>query len=203
MGFMERLEAIPTLYRWLIVLGLFTVLGIAYWYLLYQPRMDELATLQEQSTSKKTDLLKHQQIASKYEAFKAEVAALEAHLSQLLKFLPKSQEIPDLIRQISDLAVQTGLQINLLRPQGEQPEQFYAKVPITVQVKGPYHAVGQFLDALGRLPRIVSVSDIDMKGASKETQGLATTYRYIEEGEAHDGAPSDTKKDAKKSGKKS
>ena len=203
MGFMERLEAIPTLYRWLIVLGLFIVLGIAYWYLLYQPRMDELATLQEQSTSKKTDLLKHQQIASKYEAFKAEVVALEAHLSQLLKFLPKSQEIPDLIRQISDLAVQTGLQINLLRPQGEQPEQFYAKVPITVQVKGPYHAVGQFLDALGRLPRIVSVSDIDMKGASKETQGLATTYRYIEEGEAHDGAPSDTKKDAKKSGKKS
>jgi type IV pilus assembly protein PilO len=202
MGFMERLEAIPTLYRWLIVLGLLIVLGIAYWYLLYQPRMEELATLQEQINSKKTDLLKHQQIASKHEAFKAEVAVLEAHLSQLLQFLPKSQEIPDLIRQISDLAVRTGLQINLLRPQGEQPEQFYAKVPITVQVKGPYHAVGQFLDALGRLPRIVSVSDIDMKGASKETQGLATTYRYIEEGEAHDGAPSDTKKDAKKSGKK-
>lgn len=203
MGFMERLEAIPTLYRWLIVLGLVIVLGIVYWYLLYQPRMEELATLQEQINGKKTDLLKHQQIASKYETFKAEVAALEAHLSQLLQFLPKSQEIPDLIRQISDLAVRTGLQINLLRPQGEQPEEFYAKVPITVQVKGAYHAVGQFLDALGRLPRIVSVSDIDMKGVSKETQCLATTYRYIEEGEAHDGAPSDGKKDAKKSGKKS
>ena len=104
------------------------------------------------------------------------------------KLLAKRKEIPDLIRQISDLGVQTGLQISLLRPQPEQAKEFYAEVPIIVKVVGDYHAVGQFFDALGRLPRIVSVSNVQMsmrKAKTLETQCLATTFRFFEEAESH------------------
>ncbi len=90
--------------------------------------------------------------------------------------------------------MRTGLQINLLRPQGEQPKEFYAAVPIRVQVKGPYHAIGYFLDALGRLPRIVSVSDLDIKATTQETECVATTFRYLEEGEANAEAASTKKR---------
>lgn len=194
MGFMERLEAIPGMVRWLAIPALVLLLGGLYWYLSYQPNVEEIAKLQEQIAVKNKTLVKYLEKEKQYAAFKEEVQALESELNKLLKFLPKSQEIPGLIRQISDIAVRTGLQINLLRPQGEQPKEFYAAVPIKVQVKGSYHSIGYFLDALGRLPRIVSVSDLDIKAATQETECVATTFRYLEEGEAHAEASSTKKR---------
>jgi type IV pilus assembly protein PilO len=187
MGFWERLEAIPSQYRWMMIPGLLLLLGVAYWYFLYQPRAEEIARLEKQIVEKRFTLEKHRKIAAKYDEFKAKVEALEDQLRVLLTQLPTRREIPDLIRQISDLGVGTGLQISLLRPQPEQPKEFYANVPIMVRVVGAYHAVGEFFDALGRLPRLISISNIQMTMNSKtlETQCLATTYRFFEEGESN------------------
>ncbi|MFQ5872748.1 MAG: type 4a pilus biogenesis protein PilO [Dehalococcoidia bacterium] len=185
MAFGEQLEAIPSQYRWAMIPGILVLLGVAYWYFLYQPWAEEVARLERQITEKSRTLEEHRRIAAKYDEFKAKVEELEDKLRVALVRLPKRKEIPDLIRQISDLGVDTGLQISLLRPQAEQPKEFYAAVPITVKVIGTYHAVGQFFDALGRLTRLVSVSNVQMTLNAKvlETQCLATTFRFFEEGE--------------------
>ena len=147
-----------------------------------------MAQLHQQITTKQDELEKHKKIAAQYETFKAQVASLEAELLTLLKLLPESKEIPDLIRQISDLGVRTGLQINLIRPQPEQRKEFYAEVPITVRVKGSYHAAARFFDALARLPRVVSVNDVQIEANTQETQCLATTYRFLDEEEVNEAA---------------
>src|SRR5262245_19809010 len=132
MGFWERLEAIPSQYRWAMIPGLVLVLAVAFWYFLYQPRSEEIAKVEEQIAQKRRTLENYRSVAAKYDSFKAKVAELEGKLHEALLQLPKRQEIPDLIRQISDLGVRTGLQISLLRPQPEQLKEFYAEVPITV-----------------------------------------------------------------------
>jgi type IV pilus assembly protein PilO len=200
MGFWEQLEAIPSRYRWLMIPVLLLILGGAYWYFLYQPRAEDIAGIEEQIAQTSRTLEKHRSVAAKYDEFRAKVAKLEEQLHEALTQLPKHREIPDLIRQISDLGVRTGLQISLLRPQPEQPKEFYAEVPIAVTVVGPYHAVGQFFDALGRLSRIVSISNIQMAKNAKtlETQCLATTFRFLEE----DGASPAVAAEGKEGGKK-
>ena len=188
MGFSERLEAIPSQYRWAMIPCIMVLLGVAHWYFLYQPKNEQIDHLERRIEGKRRTLDKHQKIAAQYDMFKAKVEELEEQLQLVLVQLPKRKEIPDLIRQISDLGVQTGLQISLLRPQPEQAKEFYAEVPIIVKVVGDYHAVGQFFDALGRLPRIVSVSNVQMsmrKTKTLETQCLATTFRFFEEAEGH------------------
>jgi type IV pilus assembly protein PilO len=182
MGFWERLEAIPSQYRWAMIPVILVLLGVVYWYVVYQPRAEEIARLDRHIAQQRRTLEKHRKIAATYDEFKEKVAELDRKLHVALVQLPKRREIPDLIRQISDLGVRTGLQISLLRPQPEQPQEFYAAVPITVKVVGAYHAVGQFFDDLGRLPRIVSVSNVQMSMNAKalETQCLATTFRFFE-----------------------
>lgn len=199
MGFWERLEAIPSQYRWAMIPALLVVLGAAYWYFVYQPRTEEIARLEEQIAQTRRTLEKHRRIAANYNEFREKVEDLEGKLRELLQQLPKMTEIPDLIRQISDLGVRTGLQINLLRPQPEQSKEFYAEVPITVKVAGPYHAVGLFFDALGRLPRIVSVSNVQMTLNAKtlETQCLATTFRFLEDGGGSQAAATKSGQDTK------
>jgi type IV pilus assembly protein PilO len=200
MGFWEQLEAIPSNYRWILIPVLLLLLVGAGWYFLYQPRAEEIARLDEQIAQTRQTLEKHQRIAATYDEFRAKVAQVEATLRELLTQLPKRREIPDLIRQISDLGVRTGLQISLLRPQPEQPKEFYAEIPIAVTVVGPYHAVGQFFDALGQMSRIVSVSNIQMAMNAKtlETQCLATTFRFLEEDGVGLAKPAESKESGKK-----
>lgn len=188
MGFYERLEEIPALYRWLSVFGIIVLLAVFYWQFLYTPYVEELTLLQEQIEGKRRSLEKNQQIAAKIDGFRAEVATLEARLRVLLRELPESREIPGLIRQISDLGIRTGLQISWIKPQPEQRKEFYAEVPIQVRVKGQYHSVGRFLDDMARLERIVSVDGLHMDATTQETQCLATTFRFLDEAEAAEAA---------------
>jgi type IV pilus assembly protein PilO len=197
MEFMERLEGIPSLYRWLAIPGLVVLMAVLYWYFLYQPYVEEMEALHEKITDKQQTVEKHRLIAAKLDTFKAQVSDLEAKLHALLRELPESREIPGMIRQISDVGVRTGLQISLIKPQPEQRKEFYAEIPIQVRVKGQYHAVGRFLDDLAHLERIISVNGIQIEATSQETQCLATTFRFLDEAEANEVAAA-----AKKNGKK-
>ena len=197
MEFMERLEGISSLYRWLAIPVFVLLLAVLYWYFLYQPYSEEMAALQERITSKRQTVEKYQKIAAQLETFRTQVSELEARLHALLRELPESREIPGMIRQISDLGVRTGLQISLIKPMLEQRKEFYAEIPIQVRVKGQYHAVGRFIDDLVHLERIISVSGIQIEATSQETQCLATTFRFLDEAEVNEAAAS-----AKKGGKK-
>jgi type IV pilus assembly protein PilO len=197
MEFMERLEGIPSLYRWLTIPVFVVLLAALYWYFLYQPYSEEMAALQERITSKRQTVEKYQKIAAQLETFKTQVSELEARLHALLRELPESREIPGMIRQISDLGVRTGLQISLIKPMLEQRKEFYAEIPIQVRVKGQYHAVGRFLDDLAHLERLISVDGVQIEATSQETQCLATTFRFLDEAEANEVAAA-----AKKVGKK-
>jgi type IV pilus assembly protein PilO len=186
MGFMDQLEAVPSQWRWMMIPILIAVLGGGYWFLSYKPQAEAIAEIEYRIDRQQQTLRKYQQTAKNYNKFKAQVEKLEDDLRAALIKLPSGREIPDLIRSISDLGVRTGLQITLVRPKAERKQEFYAEVPITVQVEGEYHAVGEFFDHIGRLPRIVSISDIKMdtktkgKTSTLETQCLATTFRFLE-----------------------
>jgi type IV pilus assembly protein PilO len=193
---MERLEDIPSLYRWLAIPGVVVLLAVLYWSFLYQPYAEEMEALQERINSKRHTMEKYQKIAATLDTFKTQVSDLEARLHALLRELPESREIPGMIRQISDVGVRTGLQIHGIKPQPEQRKEFYAEIPIQVRVKGPYHAVGRFFDDLVHLERIISVDGVQIEATSQETQCLATTFRFLDEAEANEVAAS-----AKKGGK--
>ena len=105
-------------------------------------------------------------------------------MARHLQSLPRQQDPPALIRRISDLGARTGLQINLLRPQNERRSELVAEIPIAMELQGPYHAVGLFLDRLAALPGLIQVDQLDMRAAGRRTQCLATTFRYLGEEEA-------------------
>lgn len=188
MSWIERLEAIPSLYRWVMAPVLLLLVGAAYWNAVHQPRAAELAALQARNAARAQQLQRQRAIASQVEGLTDAVAALEAELVRHLQFLPRQQDPPTLLRRISDLGARTGLRIDLLRPQNERRHELYAEMPIAVELQGPYHAVGRFLDRLIALPGLIQVTQLDMRAANRRTQCLATTFRYLGEDEAGGGS---------------
>ena len=195
---------IPAQYRWVMVAALPVMLAASYWYFLYSPTAEEIASLDRQIQRQTKTLSDYKKVAADYESFQKQVQNLEIQLRQALAQLPDSKEIPDLIRQVSDLVVRSGLEITLLRPQPEQMHEYYADVPVTLRMTGAYHDLGQFFDELARLPRIISVSKIKFDGRTQENKThieaecLATTYRFLDESEAGTN-PVDDKKPRRKS----
>lgn len=184
MGWIEHLETIPSLYRWLMVPALLLLVAGTYWNVVHQPRAAELAALQEANASRTQQLRRQRAVAAQVEGLEDAVAALRTELAGHLQFLPRQQDPPTLLRRIADLGARTGLRIELLRPQSERRSELYAERPIAMELQGPYHAVGLFLDRLAAWPGLIQVNELDMRAAGRTTRCLATTFRYLGEDRA-------------------
>jgi type IV pilus assembly protein PilO len=80
------------------------------------------------------------------------------------------------------------LQFELFKPGTEASKDFYAELPITLNVTGSYHDFGAFAGDIAKLSRIVTLNDINVapSGKSGETLMLvatAKTFRYLDEAE--------------------
>ena len=103
----------------------------------------------------------------------------------MLRQLPNTNEVPDLLIDITQAGLGRGLEFVLFKPEKERPIDFYAELPIRLTVNGTYHELGQFVSDVAALPRIVTLSDISIGGASEKSNkltmsALAKTYRYVE-----------------------
>ena len=93
-----------------------------------------------------------------------------------------------------------GLEFLLFEPKPEVRKEFYAEIPVAINVTGGYHDMAIFLDKIARLSRIVNVKDISMGrtkgGEDLNTSCTAVTYKFVE------GPPPEDPKDKKKKKKK-
>jgi type IV pilus assembly protein PilO len=104
--------------------------------------------------------------------------------------LPQKKEIPSLLTNISALGTNSGLNMSRFQPGGERKKEFYAEIPVSLKVSGPYHNIGDFLYEVSKLDRIISAQLINL-GSGKEERGELilrstvnlVTYRFLEESE--------------------
>ncbi len=162
-----------------------------YWQFAYKGKARTINRLRSDLSNKQAKLNENEAIARNLPRFKEEVGKLNAQLAKVVQELPNSREIPNLLETISNLGAVNGLEVVYIKPQNDVDKGFYAEVPISIKVKGGYHEMGLFLDALSRLPRIINVSDITMGNVKEDERSgvivldisaLATTYRYVEKG---------------------
>jgi type IV pilus assembly protein PilO len=105
----------------------------------------------------------------------------------MLRQLPNQTEVADLLVDVSQTGLASGLEFELFQPRSEVPREFYAELPISIRVIGGYHEFGEFISGVAALPRIVTVHDVNISRTGDGKLGMnltAKTYRYIEEEDA-------------------
>jgi len=145
----------------LIALGVIFVLPLLLCYFfVYKPNFDEVDKLKSQIAKSSEELKRVRKAARDLPAHQEELEKTREAFELTSVLLPKSQEIPDLLRNISDLGKHSGLDFLSFVPGGEIPKDFYAEIPIDIKIRGPYHNLGLFLDRISKLERIVTVNNI-------------------------------------------
>ena len=164
------------------------------YFLVIQPMEDDIARKTQDLRKLEDDLIQKQQIANNLGQFKHDKEVLERKLAQALTELPNDTNMGELVSSIYEVGNKSGLTINNIEPQGEQPQGFYAAIPVVMSVTGNYHEIGVFLDSLSKLARIINVTNIKMGGPQLVNDKLvvhasyvATTFRFLNQAPAGGG----------------
>ena len=177
-----------------VIIGLLIV-GLTWWVFVRDQR-EELANLERTESELRGEFETKQGRASNLEPLKLQLAQMEQQLQQMLRQLPSKTEMPDLIVDISQTALATGISNELFQPGPEEPKEFYAEKPIALRMVGTYHQFGGFVSGVASLPRVVimTMHDISLKPRGEtgagitansplELAGTVKTYRYLDEEE--------------------
>ena len=193
-SFFAKIEQLSKVQRILIFSGVFIAIIAIFIFLLYKPKLAKISNLNNQLKTLEQKLVVAKKNAADLQEFQKKMQEAEVQFKTAMRALPEKEEIPSLLTSISRSGQDVGLEFLLFEPKSEVKKEFYAEIPVAMQVRGGYHDLAIFFDKVARLSRIVNIKNIEM-GRAKDRMDLntsctAVTYKFVE--------PAPPKKDKKK-----
>ncbi|MEN8819508.1 MAG: type 4a pilus biogenesis protein PilO [Abyssibacter sp.] len=181
-----------------IILIMAVIIGAGTWYLV-KPKFAELEKVEQQETQLRQTFETKQRKIANLDAYKAQLEEMRRSFGAMLRQLPNRTEVANLLNDISQTRVASGLEEELFQPQGEITKEFYAEIPNKITVVGTYHEMGSFVSGVAALPRIVTIDQVEIRPAGGDRrsrggqapgelrmQALAKTFRYLDEDDEAD-----------------
>ncbi len=195
--FLERILKVRTEIKAAIVVGAALAMTGGAYFLFVSDLKDEIVKQDAQIKRLEDDLIQKQSIANNLNDYRRQKELLEQRLAEALTELPNDANIDELLTQLNEVGVKSGLQLTSVEPGNEAKEgSFYSKIPVKLSLLGNFGEIASFFDAVGHLKRIVNISDIGLKSPAKQgdkvilqVDCLATTFRFVDQVAAKPGEP--------------
>jgi type IV pilus assembly protein PilO len=143
----------------------------AYWYLVYNPKIIEHAEIEAKVSSLDSynQRARTEMASGTVEELRAQTAAAAENLRQVYQLVPVSNEVPELLEQISTAARRAGLDIGPVDVLGQEEGREFVAFKYRLSISGPFHSVAAFLTNVGSLRRIVSPMNVTMNALAPQT----------------------------------
>ncbi|ENK0807478.1 type 4a pilus biogenesis protein PilO [Vibrio fluvialis] len=156
--------------------------GVGYW-LYMLPKQDVLEGLkQQEQTLKSTIRIKASKVAT-LPKLKTQLDELAERYDFLLRQLPVQKELASMLASVNELGLENTLTFTRIDWGEKQNQEFLYRLPLNIELTGNYHNIGDFSEAIARLPRIINFDDVDWQRVSQESSTLhfrvrAYTYQF-------------------------
>ncbi len=144
----------------------------------------QLDLKREQELVLKEQFATKTRMAANLQPYTRQMEEMEDAFSVLLRQLPSDTEVPGLLEDITRTGLGSGLEFEEIKLLPEVSRPFYIELPIQITVTGGYHDLAMFVSGVARLPRIVTLHDLELapvnpEGGAKLRMSIqARTYRY-------------------------
>jgi len=186
---LKKIGSAPTPVKAVVIVLICILAAAAAIYFDTKPQLEVLEKSEKEEKTLRGTFDKKQSKAANLEAYSQQLEEMKKSFGALLRQLPNKTEIESLLTDISQTGIASGLEIEFFKPEGLSPKEFYAEFPIKLRVTGRYHEFGKFVSGVAALPRIVTMRNISIKKANKdsgvrlEMEVTAVTYQYLDEKE--------------------
>jgi type IV pilus assembly protein PilO len=172
---LDAIEGIPRQQRYIAAALIYAaVIGLFFGYP-FRSHYKQIQMLNKNIVDLERNIVVNKSLAEKKDELLSRNAELQQRLLEVQQKFPTSSEVTDLLKQVSVLGQQSGLDVQLWKPRGKvkSPSNLYYEIPVEIEVLGGYHDVGIFFDRISKLPRIVNIADLAMSNA--KTGGAVLT----------------------------
>ena len=185
---LERINKAPTGIKAGVLAAVVIVLTGSNYFFLVSPEEDRITALEATKTQLESQLAEKKEIAQNLTERRKELDSLDQQLQEALTELPERKDIDELLAQLNDVGKKSGLEISQVAPGTESNSNFYAQIPIKMQVSGNYHEIALFMQEIAGMRRIVNVNNIKLGQATLKGEKvvltsdfLATTFRFVDQ----------------------
>ena len=166
----------PQMQKGIIVGILCIMLGYVYFFtsflpFFHQPMRAKVASLSSEYEKMSAELEKARKTVGNLARLEAEYNRLHDKWIAAQGLLPKDKEVADLLRKVTRIGSQAGIDFLLFEPQPVVQKEFITENPVKVKVRGEYHQLGVFLSKVANLERIVNVSNLVIKPGEEKKDG--------------------------------
>ncbi|HIL41338.1 MAG: type 4a pilus biogenesis protein PilO [Methylococcales bacterium] len=160
------------------------VVLIAGFFLDIAPQLQDLEKLEKKEQQLKTTFESRQKKIVNFSGYKNQYAEVEQMLVSMLKKLPKKSEVADLLVEVSQVGLNSGLKFKLFKPMQGKEKDFYKELPIQIKVVGQYKQLAVFISGLAGLSRIVTIHNIAIQSSKEQFLTMNALLKTYSEPEA-------------------
>lgn len=117
------------------------------------------------------------------DAYRQQLIDLKSMFTASVKQLPDTTDMPNLLEDINNTAISSGLRMQAISLQPEKVAEFTFELPMRIEVTGDYHAFGSFVSGITSLTRVVTLHDYSIETYNESSLKMvieAKAYRYRE-----------------------
>lgn len=186
-GIGSKLSRISKGQKLFIVIGLNIIIFVFLFFFLINPLLETKKKLTNDYQLVKKNLDKMVDIRNNMEKYRKEYAQVQEVLGDILRQLPETKDIPNLLRNVSTIGSETRVKVTYFEPGTVQNKDFYGEFPFKFKFVGPFHNIGYFFDGIRRMERVIDVTDFTLVAKGNpprivlEGDGSAKSYVYLKE----------------------
>lgn len=166
--------------QYLILIVVVALITGAAWFFVWKPMQDANTQAQAALDGKKQQIESLKQLRNKERELDDNIAKLQQQLQQMAAIVPDQKEVPKFIHLIEEKAQEAGITVRRYTAQPLVTREFYSEVPFEVELDGQYYQMLNFFDRVGRLERIVNITNLQMAGVAdrRNVKGIRKNYTY-------------------------
>jgi type IV pilus assembly protein PilO len=165
--------------QWAVVVGAAALITAGLYYTVFKSQRDQNTAAQTALDSKRKENAELEAYRPKLAEMERQLASLKQQLEIERRIVPDDKEVDGFMRMVDAEASKAGIEIRRYTAQPISQKDFYSEVPFDMELDGPYYSMLNFFDRVGKLERIVNVSNLLV--ASTRKPGDAKTkkvYQY-------------------------
>lgn len=197
----KKIIKIPKIYKLIFILVLNIVVFGVIFHFIITPQIETKNQLIAEYQTLKKDYDRLVTIKNNMDKYRKEYVQLQELLRGMLRQLPESKDIPNLLRNVTNVGDETRLKLKFFEPKQLQNKEFYSELPFEIKFSGPFHNVAYFFDGIRKLERIINITSFSLVGTGPMTktsiEGVCTARAYVYLKEAPKAAKKEDNKDDK------
>lgn len=164
---------------------------VAAWWFAFVPENRYIRLMQEDLRGKETMLDKLREETSRNRDLQAANEELKLSVQLIEERLPDTKEIDAIVRQVTDLALISGLEAPAIKSAKPVASALYMEQPLEMEVKGNFPGFFRFISEVEKLPRITRIHDMTVTSRTEgdvELNAKFTLSIYFQDERALAGA---------------